>query len=139
MKSILKKLNIKDQAEILVLNLPDEFEKKFNTLKNIDIFESLVQLNKFSYGILFTTSVSDLKNQINTLIPKILDDAVLWIAFPSEHTDFESDLHDNDYHWDHLRNNCLEIVEEKQINDNWKAKRFRKLEYAKWKDLLQIS
>ncbi|SFU32569.1 hypothetical protein SAMN05216480_101746 [Pustulibacterium marinum] len=138
MKSILKKLNINNQTDILVLNLPSEFEKNFNEIADLEIYESLVQLNKFSYGILFTTSIKNLKKQMETVLPKILDDGILWIAFPTELSDFETDIHSS-YHWEHLRNNCLEIVEEKRINHNWKAKRFRKLEYAKWKEMLAIN
>lgn len=138
MKSILKKLDIKNQSEILVLNLPDEFEKNFNELKGIEVYESLVQINKFSYGILFTNSVDNLSKQLDTLLPKIMDDAILWIAFPTEGSDFETNLH-SCYHWDNMHRHCFEIVDEKIINNNWKAARFRKLEYTKWKELSRIA
>ncbi|GLB53225.1 hypothetical protein NBRC110019_22650 [Neptunitalea chrysea] len=138
MKSILKKLNVFFQTEILVLNLPSEFEKNFNKIKNVEIFESLVQLNKFSYGILFTKSIENLKNQLGTLLPKIEDDGELWVVFPTKTSGIQTDICTK-YNWHLLRNNCFEIVDEKQINNNWKAKRFRKLEYTKWKELSKIA
>lgn len=138
MKSILKKLDISGQTELLVLNLPGEFEKNFDDLNGVEIYESLVQLNKFSYGILFVKSITDLKSQLDTLLPKVMDDAIIWIAFPTEHSDFETNIHSG-YHWENMRNNCFEIVDQKRINANWKAKRFRKLEYTKWKELSLIA
>lgn len=124
MKAILKKLNIKKEREILVLNLPDEFDRDFHTLEGITITESLVQLTKTGYALLFIADENQLEKQFETLELKLKDDATLWVAYPSA-----SEALKQSHPWQPLAAHCFEEVEATQINKNWNAKRFRKLEY----------
>lgn len=124
MKAILKKLNVKKEQEILLLNLPNEFDRNFHTLEGITITESLVQLTKTDYALLFITDENQLEKQFETLEIKLKDDATLWVAYPSS-----SKALKKAQSWQALAAHCFEEVEATQINKNWNAKRFRKLEY----------
>lgn len=124
MKAILKKLNVKKEQEILLLNLPNEFDRDFHTLEGITITESLVQLTKTDYALLFITDENQLEKQFETLELKLKDDATLWVAYPSS-----SEALQRPQSWQALAAHCFEEVEAIHINKNWNAKRFRKLEY----------
>jgi len=129
MKSILKKLNVTDQNEILVLNIPDDFDKDFHTIEGIEIYESLIQITKIEYALLFVLSAKELEDQIQTLNIKLKDDAILWVIHP-----IASESLGESYNWKPLTNLCFENVETKSILHEWRAVRFRKLEYLHCKE-----
>lgn len=124
MKSIIKKLGVKGKTEILLLNVPDEFDRDFHSLNDIEVYESLIQITKIDYALYFARDIDEIEKQFDALRIKLRDDATLWIAFPSDSEDI-NDVYD----WKPLNRNCFEDVEDLTINKNWKAKRFRKLEY----------
>lgn len=128
MKTLFEKLKLSDQKEILILNEPEGFDKELLTLHNIEIYESLVQVTKVNFALVFVTSIKDVEDQMQTLLLKLKDDALLWIAFPTHAT--ATDITDN-YDWKPLTGNCFEPTKSMVINENWRVIRFRKLEYAK--------
>lgn len=128
MKTLFEKLKLSDQKEILILNEPEGFDKELLTLHNIEIYESLVQVTKVNFALVFVTSIQEVEDQMQTLLLKLKDDALLWIAFPT-HTS-ATDITDG-YDWKPLTGNCFEPTKSMVINENWKVIRFRKLEYAK--------
>lgn len=130
MKTVFEKLKLTDQKEILILNEPEGFDKNLNELKNIEIYESLVQVTKVDFAVVFVTTVSELEDQMQTLLLKLKDDALLWIAYPTNL--LKTDINEK-YNWKPLTNNCFETTKSVLINDEWQAIRFRKLEYLKSK------
>ncbi|UNY98904.1 hypothetical protein MQE36_00775 [Zhouia spongiae] len=130
MKSIIKKLGIKGKSEILLLNVPDEFDRDFHTLEDIEVFESLIQITQIDYALYFAHDINEIERQFDTLRIKLKEDATLWIAFPKNSAEITKE-----YNWKPLNNNCFISVENLSINENWKAKRFRKLEYTKCKEI----
>lgn len=128
MKTIFEKLKLSDQKEILILNEPEGFDKELLTLHNIEVFESLVQVTKVDFALVFLTTVQEVEDQMQTLLLKLKDDALLWIAYPTHSS--ATDITDS-YNWKPLTSNCFEPTKSKIINENWRAIRFRKLEYAK--------
>ncbi|UOB16935.1 hypothetical protein [Abyssalbus ytuae] len=127
MKTVFEKLKLKDLKEIVILNEPEGFDKDLNSLQNIEIYESLVQVTKIEFALAFFTTIHEFEDQMQTLIPKLKDDALLWIAYPIDSS--RTDLNDS-YNWKPLSNKCFETTKSVIINDSWKAIRFRKLEYV---------
>jgi hypothetical protein len=130
MKTVFEKLKLTDQKEILVLNEPEGFDKNLEDLKNIEIYESLLQVTKVDFAIVFVTTINDVEDQMQTLLLKLKDDAILWLAYPTN--SLKTDI-DEKYNWKPLTSNCFETTKSVLINDDWQAIRFRKLEYLKSK------
>lgn len=133
MKTIFEKLKLTDQKEILVLNVPGDFDKNLNILNGVEIYESLIQVTKVNFALVFVTSISELESQMQTLLLKLKDDALLWIAYPTNPS--TTDIN-KEYRWKPLTGKSYETTKSVLINDNWQAVRFRKLEYAKPKKLV---
>ncbi|RAV27506.1 hypothetical protein [Sinomicrobium soli] len=130
MENLFKKLKLEDQKEILILNEPEGFSQQLAELTGIDIYESLVQVNKVEFALVFVTTIRDFEQQMLTLGPKLKDDVVLWVAHPrtiSAH--FDTDITDA-YDWGPLTRNAYDAVNTLTINEDWEAIRFRKTEYA---------
>ncbi|MBR9758267.1 MAG: hypothetical protein GYB39_09290 [Algicola sp.] len=132
MKSLISRLKLKNRDHIVVLNKPDDFEDELNALglKEVLISESLIQTSCVGFAILFITSRQQLIDQMLTLLPKLNDDCVLWIAYPQKTSKaFIVELyHDNA--WDDLMDFWLKPVRQIEINANWNAMRFKKIDYV---------
>ncbi|WP_268224248.1 hypothetical protein [Sinomicrobium oceani] len=131
MKNLFQKLKLENQKEILVLNEPKGFSKQLAELVDIEIYESLVQVNKVEFALVFVTTVKEFEKQMLTLGPKLKDDVVLWIAHPRTVSEkYTTDITDH-YDWGPLTRNAYDSVETLTINKDWEALRFRKFEYLR--------
>ncbi len=128
MKTIFEKLKLTDQKEILILNEPKGFEKNYIDIDHIEIYKSLIQVTKVNFALIFVTSISELEDQMQTLLLKLKDDAVLWIAYPTNQA--ATDIN-KEYRWKPLTGKCFESTKSELIDEDWLAVRFRKLEYTK--------
>lgn len=82
MKTLFQKLKLENQQEILILNEPDGFVAQFQELVGIDVIESLILVNKVEFALVFVETIEEFESQIITLLPKLKDDVILWIAHP---------------------------------------------------------
>ena len=131
MTNLFKKLKLENQKEILVLNEPKGFAKQLAQLVDIDVYESLIQVNKVEFALVFVTTIKEFEQQMLTLGPKLKDDVVLWVAHPRTISkNYSTDI-TNAYDWAPLTRNSYDSVESLTINKDWEALRFRKLEYIR--------
>ena len=131
MKTLFQKLKLEKQDAILVLNEPDGFSEELAALVDIEIYQSVIQINKIEFALIFVTTIEELENQLPTVLHKLKEDAILWIAYPRLGSErLHTDITDA-YAWTPLNRNCFEEVKHLKVNDDWEAVRFRKLEYVK--------
>lgn len=131
MKTLFEKLKLENQKEILILNEPEGFAERLAELVNIDIYQSLIQVNKMEFALLFVSSIKEFEDQLQTLIPKLKDDVVLWVAHPRKKSkNLTTDI-TNDYNWEPLIKKGYDQVKILKIDSDWEALRFRRAEYIK--------
>lgn len=131
MKTLFEKLKLENQKEILILNEPEGFAEKLSELVDIDIYQSLIQVNKMEFALLFVSTITEFEDQLQTLLPKLKDDVVLWVAHPRKKSkNLTTDI-TNDYHWDTLVKKGYDQVKSLKIDSDWEALRFRRAEYIK--------
>lgn len=131
MKTLFEKLKLENQKEILILNEPEGFAERLAELVNIDIYQSLIQVNKMEFALLFVSSIKEFEDQLQTLIPKLKDDVVLWVAHPRKKSkNLTTDI-TNDYNWEALIKKGYDQVKTLKIDSDWEALRFRRAEYIK--------
>lgn len=131
MKTLFEKLKLENQKEILILNEPEGFAERLAELVNIDIYQSLIQVNKMEFALLFVSSIKEFEDQLQTLIPKLKDDVVLWVAHPRKKSkNLTTDI-TNDYNWEPLIKKGYDQVKTLKIDSDWEALRFRRAEYIK--------
>ncbi|MFD1294974.1 hypothetical protein ACFQ5N_14110 [Lutibacter holmesii] len=82
MTPLLKKLNFKQQKEIIILNHPVEFKEE---LKAIELYTTvktnLNNINEIEFALIFLKTL----NKVNTILPlvneKLKGDAIIWCAY----------------------------------------------------------
>ncbi|MHA7943372.1 hypothetical protein ACJOV8_009890 [Formosa sp. 3Alg 14/1] len=130
MKTIIQKLKLHKHNEILVLNEPKEFTALVGQL-DCNVLGSLLKTSSVSCALLFITSKKELVDQMLTLFPKLTDDSMLWIAYPNKTSkSYIIELY-NDEAWDEIMDYRLQPIRQIELNSNWNALRFRKIEYVK--------
>lgn len=131
MKTLFEKLKLENQKEILILNEPEGFAEKLAELVDFDIYQSLIQVNKMEFALLFVSTIREFEDQLQTLLPKLKDDVVLWIAHPRKKSEnLKTDI-TNEYHWEPLIKKGYDHVKSLKIDSDWEALRFRRAEYIK--------
>ncbi|WP_417359222.1 hypothetical protein [Galbibacter sp.] len=131
MKTLFEKLKLEHQKEILIINEPEGFADKLAELVDIDIYQSLIQVNKMEFALLFVSYIQEFEDQLQTLLPKLKDDVILWVAHPRKKSkNLPTDI-TNDYRWDPLVKKGYDQVKGLKIDSDWEALRFRRSEYIK--------
>ncbi len=129
---LFKKLNYKDQGEAVILNAPEEFKASLSHTE----FGKFVQ-DKFkaeqeiSFILCFVQHRNALEKQIESIVPHLKDDVLLWFAYPKKSSkNYDSDI-SRDKGWESLGKYKYEPVRLVSIDDDWSAMRFRHLDYIK--------
>ena len=131
MATVIEKLNLKDQQEIVVLNAPESFQPELAQLPAITIHHHLESVAEAGFWLAFVTR----KSEIEALAPKIArrakGDAIVWFAYPKGTSKKLKCDFNRDTGWDALRAAGFDTVRAIAIDEDWTALRFRRVEYIK--------
>ena len=67
MSDVFKKLNLRDQEEILVLNAPESFEPELALLDDVAIRRSIDSLQRIAFSLAFVTKQAEVDNQARAI------------------------------------------------------------------------
>ena len=86
-----KKLGIKEDARVRLVNAPDGFEKELGELPfGVDL--SARGSKPFNLVLLFVKSESTLKKEFSKYAEKITRDGTIWVAWPKKSSGVATDL-----------------------------------------------
>ncbi|QNL20468.1 hypothetical protein HZR84_00375 [Hyphobacterium sp. CCMP332] len=131
-EQLFKKLNYKDQSKAIILFAPENI-KSFLTKSD---FGNLIKPkfnadSEWSFLLCFAQNRKELENHIETILPSINGDVVLWFAYPKKSSkNYYSDIN-RDNGWEALGKYNFEPVRQVSIDDDWSALRFRHISYIK--------
>lgn len=132
MKTLLEKLNYKNQPRIAVIN-PDNCPDlvKEPELKDVKIDTEIDQRYPYQFMILFVKNKSDVKRLAPLALHNLIDDGVLWFCYPKKTAKkYASDI-DRDHGWNVLHDHGFYGIRMVSVDDNWSALRFRHKKYIK--------
>jgi len=123
---LLKKLNHKNQIEILLINPPESFELiKAEINKIIEVNEDLEGDEPFLFVLAFFTKMSEIREVIEKLMKKVNKDSLVWLCYPKKSSkNYKSDI-TRDTGWEIMGEYSYEPVRQIAIDDDWSALRFR--------------
>jgi hypothetical protein len=124
-QSLLEKLQLKDEKNLLLQGLPLSIEKqfvKFSFSKNVT---PLLKSKKVDFALVFAFSQKQLKDILQEVIPALHNDAKFWIAYPKASSKIASDLC-RDASWDFITAHGYETVRLIAVDNLWSAARFKK-------------
>ena len=131
MPDILKKLNFKDQSEILVLNPPLSFEPVLASLQGVTIHRSLAEMQGIYFMLAFVTRQHELDEISAAMANKAPGDAVVWFAYPKGSSKRYKAEFNRDTGWHVLGEAGFEPVRLVAIDEDWSALRFRRVAFIK--------
>ncbi len=131
MAHVFEKLNLKDQAEVVVLRAPLSFEPEFAWLADRRVVRDVHEVGSVRFALAFAYMKADLDALSAALVSRAEGDAVLWIAYPKRTSKrYRADF-DRDHGWDVLRASGFQPVRQVAIDADWSALRFRRSEFVK--------
>lgn len=125
------KLNLKDEAVVLVLDSPPEFEPEVRRLEavgGVEIVRELPDGAPLAFALLFARSVAEVDDLARRIGPLLTDDAKLWFAYPKRSSRRYSADISRDAGWEALAGAGFEPVRQVSIDADWSALRFRRVE-----------
>ncbi|NMM47295.1 hypothetical protein [Marinigracilibium pacificum] len=132
MDATFKKMNLKDQKSVLILNSPESFEENINNLsRDIRVFRSISELDHVEFFISFVTKKQQIEEQTKVLIEKIYGDALVWFCYPKGSSKKYKCDFNRDTGWESLGKAGMEPVRMVAVDEDWSALRFRKVEFIK--------
>ncbi len=117
MSAVFRKLNLKDQATIVVLDAPASFETEIAQLEGVTVSRKVVQ--------------KQLDAQAAAMSAAADDDAVLWIAYPKQSSKRFKCEFNRDTGWTVFAAAGFEPVRMVAIDEDWSALRFRRATHIK--------
>jgi hypothetical protein len=129
MSTLFKKLNLKSQLQIHVLNAPESFDRELGSLRDLKVIRKAI--GKIEFAIAFAVTRAELDFLSQKLVAAAENDAVLWIAYPKGTSKKYQCEFNRDSGWSVLAAAGYEPVRQVAIDDDWSALRFRKAENIK--------
>ena len=126
MNPIFKKLNYKDQKQIHILQAPASFKKDMDEMKTITTIKTnLTGAKNIEFFIAFVTKQKELDELIKKMSALMIDDGVVWFAYPKGTSKKYTCEFNRDNGWTELGKAGYEPVRAVAIDEDWSALRFR--------------
>ncbi len=124
-QSLLEKLQLNDEKNLLLQGLPLSIEKQFLKLSFSKNVTPLLKSKKIDFALIFAFSQKQLKDILQEVIPALHREAKFWIAYPKASSKIVSDLC-RDTSWDFIGAHGFETVHMIAVDNLWSAVRFKK-------------
>ena len=131
MTPVFKKLNLKDQAQIAVLNSPPEFEPELDALEGVRVLRTAADFSETGFMLAFATRQDQVDQAAALATDKTAGDALVWVAYPKMSSKHYACEFNRDTGFDALGRAGFEPVRQVAIDEDWSAVRFRRVEFIK--------
>ncbi|MCW3093470.1 MAG: hypothetical protein JWP81_4539 [Ferruginibacter sp.] len=126
-QSLLEKLQLKDERNLLIQGLPSTVEKQFVKISFAKNVTPLLKVRKIDFALVFAISHKQLKDILRDVVPALHEDAKLWVAYPKVSSKIVSDL-TRDCNWECIAQHGFESIRLIALDNIWSAMRFKKAE-----------
>lgn len=124
-QTILEKLQLKNEKNILIQGLPSSIEKQFNKLSFAKNLTPLLRSRKIDFALIFAVSENQLNLILEDIMPALKEDSKLWVAYPKITSKITTDLN-REGSWKKLINADYESAEQVSLDHVWHAVYFKK-------------
>src|ERR1700733_10763877 len=125
LQTLLEKLQLKDERNLLIQGLPSTIEKQFAKLAFSKNLSPLLKIRKIDFALVFAVNEQQLGNIIREVLPALQPDAKLWVAYPKIGSKIATTLNRN-CSWECITGYGYETVRQIAIDHVWTAVRFKK-------------
>ena len=123
--TLLEKLELKDQKNILVQGLPSSVEKQFVKVSFAKSVTPLLRSRGIDFAIVFAVNKKQLCDILTDVLPALAENANFWIAYPKPTSKIASDL-TRDTNWECINKFGIDALAQITVDNVWSAMRFEK-------------
>ena len=131
MTPLFRKLNLKEQRAIVVLDAPESFEPELAALDGVVVERALREGSRTTFGLAFVITQKQLDDASAALAAAADGDAIIWMAYPKGTSRRYKCEFNRDSGWAALARAGFERVRQVAIDEDWSALRFRRVEYIR--------
>lgn len=124
-QTILEKLQLRNEKNILIQGLPSSIEKQFCKLSFAKNLTPLLRSRKIEFALVFAVSENQLNSILDDIMPALKEESKLWVAYPKVTSKITTDLN-RDGSWNKLMEADYESSEQVSLDHVWHAVYFRK-------------
>ena len=124
-QTLIEKLQLQDEKNLLIQGLPSSIEKQFVKLTFSKSVTPLLRTRKIDFALVFAVSHRQLVEILKDVIPCLGEDVKFWIAYPKLTSKIASDL-SRDKNWDFVSDYGFEAVRMIALDNVWSAGRFKR-------------
>jgi Bacteriocin-protection, YdeI or OmpD-Associated len=124
-QTLLEKLQLKDEKNLLVQGLPSTIEKQFAKLAFSKNLSPLLKIRKIDFALVFAVNEQQLGGIVREVLPALQPDGKFWVAYPKIGSKIATTLN-RDCNWECMISEGFEIVRHIAIDHVWTAVRFKK-------------
>lgn len=123
-QTLLEKLQLTDENNLLIQGLPSSIEKDFIKLTFSKNVTPLLKKRKIDFALVFAVSQMQLTNILKDVTPHLNENAKLWISYPKLTSKITSDL-SREKKWKVITQYGYEGVRTISMDSVWTASRFK--------------
>lgn len=131
MSPVFKKLNLKQQGQIVVVNAPSSFEPELHALHDVSVLRDPTGAKAIHFALAFVTRQAEVDSLSKVFARKAEGDALVWFAYPKGASRRYRCDFNRDTGWNVMRSLGFDTVRQVAIDEDWSALRFRRVEYIK--------
>ncbi len=124
-QTILEKLQLQNEKNILIQGLPSSIEKQFCKLSFAKNLTPLLRTRKIDFALVFAVSEHQLNGILDDIMPALKEESKLWVAYPKVTSKITTDLN-RDGSWSKLADAEYESADQVSLDHVWHAVYFRK-------------
>lgn len=122
--SVLEKLQLGDEKNLLIQGLPSTIEKQFAKLSFAKNVTPLLKTRRIDFALVFAVNQNQLRSIVREVVPALHGEGKFWIAYPKQTSKIVSDL-SRDCSWSCLDEMGFESVRMVALDHVWCAVRFK--------------
>ena len=131
MADVWGKLNLKDHQEIVIVNAPASFEPEVKALDGVTVKRKPADVKAIGFFLAFVTTQREVDDLTTIVAKKSVPDAVVWFAYPKGTSKKYTSEISRDTGNEALGEAGFEPVRMVAIDEDWTAKRFRRVAFIK--------
>ena len=126
-QTLLEKLQLQDEKNLLIQGLPSSIEKQFTKLAFAKNLTPLLKSRKIDFALIFAINEQQLGNIVREVLPALQPDAKFWLAYPKVGSKIATTLN-REGSWGCITCAGYESELQTTLDHCWTAVRFKKTE-----------
>lgn len=124
-QTLLEKLQLNDERNLLIQGLPSSIEKQFVKLAFAKNLTPLLKNKKIDFALVFAINEQQLGMIVQEVLPALRPEGKFWVAYPKPGSKIVTTL-SRERSWGCITGAGYEVVRDVALDHVWTAVRFRK-------------